>query len=162
MEYAPIKTQDCEKYRENKERRRDEEIARLQHEFAANTDVLRAFVDQHNLRNMDPSGALRSPRSCTHWHPLWQGLFCSQGRVICTSVALRSASWEEAIGRVRVLCLPRWMGGHSCSWLQRPAWLTERHRARVYFARGGTSTVLRLHQNSLGVDMPHLRSSTRT
>ncbi|CAL8464951.1 g4486 [Coccomyxa elongata] len=57
MECAPIKHQECDRYRAEKEKRREEETMRLQREFAANTDTLRAFVDQHNLRNVDPSGA---------------------------------------------------------------------------------------------------------
>lgn len=57
MDCAPIKHQECDRYRAEKDKRREEETMRLQREFAANTDTLRAFVDQHNLRNVDPSGA---------------------------------------------------------------------------------------------------------
>lgn len=58
MEYAAIKPAECDRYREHKEKRREEEVARLQREWAACTDTLRSFVDQHNLRHVDPSGVL--------------------------------------------------------------------------------------------------------
>ncbi|KAK9917755.1 hypothetical protein WJX75_007864 [Coccomyxa subellipsoidea] len=57
MEYAAIKPTECDRYREHKEQRREEDTARLQREWAACTDELRTFVDLHNLRNVDPSGA---------------------------------------------------------------------------------------------------------
>lgn len=61
MDCAPIKHQECDRYRAEKDKRREEETMRLQREFAANTDTLRTFVDQHNLRNVDPSGACPGP-----------------------------------------------------------------------------------------------------
>lgn len=62
MEYAPIKAHECDQYREQKQKSREEEIARFQQEFAANTEQLRNYMEAHGLRSVDPSG--ESP-------PLW-------------------------------------------------------------------------------------------
>lgn len=56
--YDLIKPNECPNHRAHKEEKREEELARLQHEFAAKKEQLRTLVDQHNLRDVDPLGML--------------------------------------------------------------------------------------------------------
>lgn len=55
--YDLIKPNECPNHRAHNEKKREEELARLQQDFAAKKEQLRTLVDQHNLRDADPLGA---------------------------------------------------------------------------------------------------------
>ena len=66
MEYGPIKPAECEAYRAQKEKSRQEEIAHFQAEMAANKAELQSLVDAHGLTHANPSGGLTDACSGIH------------------------------------------------------------------------------------------------
>ena len=58
-----MKTSECGNVRAHKEKKREEELAGLQHDFMLKKEQLRVLVDQHGLRDVDPLG-----ESCLSWH----------------------------------------------------------------------------------------------
>ena len=63
--YDVIKMTECNNFRAHKEKKREEELAGLQHDFTVKKEQLRSLVDQHNLRAADPLGT-PSCLSCCH------------------------------------------------------------------------------------------------
>ena len=59
--YDVIKINECSNVRAHKEKKREEELAGLQHDFTVKKEQLRSLVDQHNLRDADPLGTPTAP-----------------------------------------------------------------------------------------------------
>ena len=54
--YEVLKVGECNNVRAHKERKREEELAGLQRDFALKKEKLRSLVEDHNLRDADPLG----------------------------------------------------------------------------------------------------------
>ena len=54
--YNVIKMSECNNVRAHMEKKREEELAGLQHDFTLKKEKLRSLVEQYNLRDADPLG----------------------------------------------------------------------------------------------------------
>ncbi len=88
--YDVIKMSECNNVRAHKEKKREEELAGLQHDFTLKKEKLRSLVEQHNLRDADPLGA--SP---------------------CLSLNLQNVR-QESIGSPVFLCAAPWRKPVHC------------------------------------------------
>jgi hypothetical protein len=91
MEYGPIKPEQCEAYRAQKEKTRHEEITRFQAAMAANKSELAALVQQHGLQHVDPSGA----RAALQRQPLCDGVMLFSNHWPVVTFSPRSIFWQD-------------------------------------------------------------------